>query len=144
MAMNLKKTYGYNKKMAQEGVWVDIGDGASIKVAKLGTIAYQNTVQRHARKYQALTRVGRLNAKEMVELTAGALADCILLDWKNILDENDNPLPYNRENAYKLLVEYEEFRNLVESYANDTDLFRDNVIDIESDSKNSLITSSGT
>lgn len=144
MAMDLKKQFGYNKKIARDGVWVDLQDDGSvaIKVAKIGTLDYLNTVNKFSRKYQAQARLNRMTAEQIVELNARVLSDCILLDWKGI-EEDGNPIPYTRENAYRILKEYDDLRSMVEAHANDSDLFQDNIIDIEADSKNSLTTSNG-
>jgi hypothetical protein len=143
MALDFKKTFGYNRTKADEGMWADIGHGASIKVAKIGTIKYQNTMIRHTRKYQAQFRVNRYTAEATIDIAASTLADCILLDWKGITEDGQE-VPYSRANAYRLLKESDDFRSLVEMYGNDADLFQDNIIDVEDDQKNLPITSNGT
>lgn len=145
MPLDFKKAYGYNKKNAQDGMWVSLDEenGVSIKVAKIGTVVYLNTVQKHARKYQALARVNRLTAEQTLEINAKTLADCILLDWKGVM-EDGVLIEYSPANAYRILKEYDEFRNLVELHASDPELFQDNIIDMEADSKNSLTISNGT
>lgn len=143
MALDFKKTFGYNQAKAEEGMWVDIGEGASIKVAKIGTVRYQNIMIRHTRKYQAMIRANRLSAEATVEITANTLADCILLDWKGII-EDGHDLKYSRAEAYRLLKDSPDFRSLVELYGSDGDLFQDNIIDMEDDSKNLPHISNGT
>jgi hypothetical protein len=145
MAMDFKKTFGYNKTKAREGMWVTLDEAGEvkIKVAKLGTVEYLNTVNKYSRKYQAFTRLNRLSAEQIVDMSANTIADCILLDWKGV-EEDGQPVPYSRENAYRMLKEYDDFRSLVETHANDPDLFQDNIIDLESDSKNLPATSNGT
>ena len=145
MPLNFKKTFGFNKDKADEGVWVDIGNDALIKVAKLGTTRYQVALMKHTRKYQSLIRLNRLDPEGMAEITANTLADSILLDWKNIAeDDNGAIMPYTRANAYRMLKDYPDFRALVEMHANDPELFQDGVTDLEADSKNSPTISNGT
>src|SRR2546423_5872900 len=126
MPMDFKKTFGFDKAKAADGVWVDLGQDTHIKVAKLGTNQYQLALMRHTRKYQAQIRVNRLDPEAMAEITAHTLADSILLDWKGVV-EDEQPVPYNRQNAYRLLKEYPDFRALVEQHANDSELFQDQV-----------------
>jgi hypothetical protein len=142
MPMDLKKTFGYDKAKAADGVWVDLGNDTTIKIAKLGTNQYQLALMRHTRKHQAQLRSGYVDPELAADITANTLADAILLDWKNMM-EDDKIIPYSRANAYRLLKEYADFRTLVEQYANDRDLFQD-TLDLEADSKNSLPTSNGT
>ena len=142
MPMDFKKTFGYNKEKATEGIWIDIGQDASIKVAKLGTNQYQLALMRHTRKYQAQLRNNAIDPDIAAEITANTLADAILLDWKGF-EENGKRLPYSRANAFRLLKDSPDFRSDVERYANDRELFQDS-LDLDVDSKNSLPTSNGT
>lgn len=142
MSMDFKKTFGYDKSKAADGVWVDLGEDTKIKIAKLGTNQYQLALMRHTRKYQAMIRVNRLDPEAMADITANTLADSILLDWSGVM-EDGAPVPYNRPNAFRLLKEYPAFRELVEAHANDPLIFQDGM-DLEADTKNLLTTSNGT
>ena len=142
MPMDFKKAFGYDEKKADAGVWIDIADGISIKIAKLGTVKYQEALMRYTRRHQAIIRLNRLDPKMMADITANTLADSILLDWKGVIID-DIPIDYNRDNAYKMLKEYPDFRTLVENNANDASNFQDDAIDLEVDTKNLPITSNG-
>lgn len=141
MPMDFEAVYCVNESKASEGVWVNLVSGARIKVAKLGTVKYQNALMRHTRKYQAQIRVNRLDAETMNEITIKTLAECILLDWEDI-EIGGKPFPYNQKNAVFLMTRSSDFRTDVENSANNMELFQDQV-DLDADSKNLLTTSNG-
>ena len=131
--MKLSKIYGYDQDKAANGVWVDLEDGARIKVAKIGTATYTQALEKASRKYRIKIRTNTLKADEAMLISAQALADAILLDWQGFETEEGTILPYSHENALKALKEYPTFRDTVELHANDPENFQD---DIEVDAKN--------
>lgn len=142
--MDLKKTFGFNKEKAEQGVWFSYDETTRIKVAKIGTLKYQNVVTRLSKPYQSRIRNNRLTPEDATHLTAQVLAECILLAWEGLEEEGISVI-YSRAEALRLLETYVDFRAFVETCANDTEEFQEAgiIADGDADAKNSLISSNG-
>jgi hypothetical protein len=68
------------------------------------------------------------------------MAKFVLLDWKNIQDDDNKDVPYSKEMALKWLTEHSDFYRLVLDLSQDAGLYRDD----EGSAGNSLPTSSGS
>jgi hypothetical protein len=51
------------------------------------------------------------------------MADSILLDWRGV-EEAGQVLPYSKENAMRILLEYKDLRDQVTEIANEMESFR--------------------
>lgn len=122
--MDIRKAFGTREDLENEGVWVDIGDGARIKVARAGNRAHSEVIRRLRRQYQATRRGGKA-ADEMLErLSVEAMAEAILLDWQGF-KEDGQAVAYSPENAQRMLTAYKDFRELVAGLSTDMALFQE-------------------
>jgi hypothetical protein len=97
--MNLK-SYKQAETAAREGKWYAL-DGAEFLIASIASPAFERAAARYRRQFGLKDDkpdpvIGR-------KVTIHALADAVLLDWKNLEEEEGKPLPYSRENAIKVL-----------------------------------------
>lgn len=103
----------------EQGAWVDdipeMG-GLRLKVRGLGNTDFRKTQTRltEAEPRQYKPR-GRLLPERQDAITAICLLDTVLVDWDGLTDENDQPMPYSKEQAKVLLTEpaYRRFRDAV-------------------------------
>lgn len=122
--MDIKKQFGTNGSKEIEGAWIDLGEGASLKVARLGNKENRALIQKLTAPHRVALRNGKLGDDVIERITIEAMAATILLDWKGI-ELDGKALPYSRENAIKLLTEYKDFREQVSAFAADIALFQD-------------------
>lgn len=110
--------------LEEEGVWVDIGEGAQLKVARVGNPRYRSRVRELSKPYKRQIRADILPEDMSDEIVLRAFSETILLDWKGIEDDNGEPIPYSHENAYELLKGLRDFRTLVADVAQEQETFR--------------------
>lgn len=121
--VDFKKEFVTNKKLEDEGAWVDIGDDGAIKVARAGNkkaIAHMRTI---SAPYTSQIRFGKLPDDVATKIAIETIAETILLDWKGITYDG-KPLPYSKENAIRLLTESEDFRELVSNISSERKTFQ--------------------
>ena len=123
--MNLKDIKVDSSK-SEEGVWIEIDDGAELKIARQQNKNYVREMNKEfaARKIK-LKSLGRLDSLVLREITLRIAAKTILLDWKGLF-EGDKELKYSPEEAMRLMIDpdYQEFQNLVLELSDDAEHFR--------------------
>jgi len=111
---------------AENGVWVDMGNDARIKVARMNNKKYKRSIKTLSTPYKRMIQMNALPDDTAEQILNKAMAEAILLDWEG-LKLNGEELPYNRDNAMKILSDpaLEDFRNVVMDISNDMELFRE-------------------
>lgn len=107
--MDIGKEYGTDKAKEVEGIWVEMGDGAEVLVARIYNKNHNEAIKRLTNKNKTLSRNRKLTEEMILDLTCQGFAEAVLLDWKG-MKENGKNLPYSRENAYRILKQYPDFR----------------------------------
>jgi hypothetical protein len=122
--------YATDKAKSIEGVWVvvehdeDGNEMAKLLIAKANNTKFQEYLRVLSKPYQRQIAAGVADDNMLNGLLRRARAKYILLDWDGLLEEGEE-LPYNQENAEKVLqIEY--FSDLVEASSNDMALFLEN------------------
>lgn len=121
--MDIGKTYGTNKQLEEGGVWIELGDGASILVARAGNKENRAALKRLIAPHKVALRNDKLADEVLERLTIEAMAETILLGWKGIR-ENGKDVPYSRDNAVRLLTDYKDFRDQVSAFSTEMALFQ--------------------
>lgn len=112
---------------AEEGQWVDIGDGASVKVARIGNKAYNAFIKKATKPYAAALRSKTGLPDDVFEgILNKAYAETILLDWAGLEDDAGANLPYSKEKCLELFKdpEYKDFTELAVTLASEAETFR--------------------
>lgn len=113
-----------------DGVWVEIGDGARIKVARIGNPRHAAMLRRLSAPYRRQINNSTLPDDVAFRISGEAMADAILLDWEG-LELDGAPLLYSRQAAKDLLCnqQLKDFRSQVQAAAEDEEAFRQVVIE---------------
>lgn len=127
--MKLSK-FKQNVSSAQEGVWVDVGDGLEVKIARMGNKKYNETIRKLSKPYKTAIRNGTLADSVFEEMQNKAIAEAILLDWTG-LEDDKGEITYSTEEAFNILSnpEFEDFKKLVTDLAEEQETFRSIEID---------------
>lgn len=114
-----------NLDLESEGVWVELGEGARIKVARMNNPRHSAALRRITKPYRRQIEAGTLNEDISYRLIGEALAEGILLDWEGLTD-NGEEIKYSPKTAKDLLTnpQLRDFRGQVEAAATDAEQFR--------------------
>jgi hypothetical protein len=93
-----------------EGVWVDFGGEASFKIASLSNPDFQKAFSAKRSPYDKMRK--ELSDEEMLDIMTFCLARYVVLDWKNVF-ENNTEVPYSIEKAEDVLSRVEWVRERV-------------------------------
>lgn len=114
--------------LSENGVWVNnVVDDICVKVAANNNKKYLNEIQRLMKPYQrSYKSMGDSFNDIFTDIQNKAIAKAILLDWKNVEDDDGKQLVYSETEAYNLLKDPEnkEFRDLIISLSEENEVFR--------------------
>lgn len=97
-----------NSAALEEGRWVgDLPglDGVKFRVRGFGNKDYRRLMTKLQAKVSTADRITGKAAEMSDDLTNQLLVETILLDWSGIEDENENPIPYSKEQALEWLAD---------------------------------------
>ena len=106
-----------------QGVWVPIGDGARLLVARLNNEYYKQVFLNASRPFKTQVRTGTISEDQAEQILRECYSKAILLDWDGLQDDEGTDIPYSQEKAYELLG-IADFRALVEELAGTRELYR--------------------
>ncbi len=142
MAFDLKTQFETNEQLEIDGVWEDLDDeGAGLLIARVGNKAYLKAYQKVPIGVRRQLDSGSLPEGMGENIVCKLLARTILLDWRNLANDGEE-IPYNYENALKMLTSYKDFRDLVWTISTDQSRFREEAL--EEEAKNSKSASPGS
>lgn len=108
----LKKRFSSDKALSQNGVWltIDLEDGGQpleFLLASLGRAnrKWASEASRVYRHHKRKIEAGLMSDEESIERSLRVFCNTVLLDWRGVTDEDDQPIPYSSEEGYKLLSE---------------------------------------
>lgn len=132
----------YDTELAENGVWVPVGDGARIKVAKSGNRKHRQLVQQLRRPYRSYELAGKDLPEDIQrDIAVKATASTILLGWEGIQDDKGKDIPFTPENVKEALM-VDGFMSMVLGFANDEATFK--AVTKDDEVKNSSKSSSGS
>lgn len=83
-----------------EGVWIHWAAGIEFKLARIGNPKFKDAMRRRGAPYKRrINNDAELQERIMRECIPGT----IILDWRNIEDDNGSPLPYSDEACLKMM-----------------------------------------
>ena len=97
-----------DKDAKEDGVWVEMGGGASFKLASFDSVAFTEAFRKATKPYNDLGR--KIPEADQEVIMCKCMGQHIILDWKGVFD-GDNELPFSQEAATRLLSELEWIRD---------------------------------
>lgn len=103
----------------EEGDWVENipeFEGLRLKVKGLNNKSYRKLERQLMGQIPRAKRIGgTLDSEEQDKILATCLWQCCLMDWEGVTGDDEQPLPYSKEMARKLLFdpEFRRFREAV-------------------------------
>ena len=133
MSLDLSEAFGSNEKAEIAGVWIPLGSGAEIRIARLGNPEAQRAYRTLPVRIRRSIEQGLLDEKESLDFLNNFIITNIIKDWKGLVD-GGKVMKFSTENALKMLKKHRRFRDRIWELANDDEIF--NVDELEEDSKN--------
>ncbi len=129
-AVDIRKNYGTSPKLELEGAWTeDLGGGLKLKLARLKNPKFQKMYSRMMKPYQRQVRNGTLDTEVEERIITKCVVETVLLGWENLMLDGKIQ-EYSKENALRILSDpaLSDFRDLVVDLANDSQLFREEML----------------
>ena len=115
--MDIFYAFSTDNEAAEAGRDFPLGNGVTLKIAKLANAAFI------AKRRELIEEAGDLTDEASNQLLTRCMAHTTLVGWSGPLAFKGRPLAYSPENA-EILLGVEEFRDLVLEIAGDADNFR--------------------
>jgi len=132
MAKGVKlSSFKTDGKKETEGVWYDFGAGCQLKISRNTRPEFREYTTTSLRPLIKALRSGRISQTEIEQvkkITREGYAKFILLDWKGLLDDAGNEIPFTYDRALEALS-IDDFFEEVRIFAEDADNFRKDVIE---------------
>jgi hypothetical protein len=115
--MDLAKEFGTDPTKEAEGVWFDIrGAGFLLKRA--------NNPEFRARSFKLARQNRRARRDEAAdEVTTDLIVNTVLMDWRDV-EERGEPLPFSKENAKRVLLQYRDLLDEIFERASDIEAYQ--------------------
>ncbi len=121
-------SFKYDRNKEEDGVWFTTLEGLELKIARLGNSKAAKLTRKLAIENQRALRRDK-SGDLLLELAIKVHAKHILVDWKNVLEEDEKTIiPYSSKKAEELFTEFPAFLEEVLEYATREDEFREEVI----------------
>jgi hypothetical protein len=102
--------------LENEGVWTDY-KGSKFLIASSGSTKFQRLFTRLQMPYRKDIDKRRLDPETQLDIMCKAMSKAMLLDWKDVVDNSGNPVPFDKDVAYKALKGNSDFREFVSNFA---------------------------
>lgn len=114
-----------DKTKVEEGVILDFGP-FEIKISRAGrgNRNFQKIAEKKLQAYEKPIQNKTITEEQMTEVMAEIYADAVILGWKNVKDRQGKPMPYNRANVIKLLMDLPDLFAQIRDYATDLHNFK--------------------
>jgi len=138
--MSLYKQFATNSEKETEGVKIefheatnDDGSVPSFFVSRMGKTnkRYSKALEAATRPYRRQIELGTMNNDTAETLFLGVFVDTVLKGWENVKDANGNELPFNKQNAVKLLTDLPDVYDRLQEEAKLSANFRDVALEEE-------------
>lgn len=125
----------------EEGVWTKY-EGSDFRIAHVNNPKFQSYFTKLQLPHKRQIDKGTLDADTQLEIMCKAMSRYVLVGWQNVINNDEEPVPYTVDAAQKVLIENADFREFVQDFAMDLSNFREEVI--SETGKSSSSTSNGS
>ena len=117
-------------RKVEEGRWETYSAGIQLRIASTSSIAYRRARNDILKPYMRGTRSRAIDPDRVIELLKPAVARYLLLDWRNIEDDNGKAIKYSPEKAMEFFDDpaLKDFYEFVLEVAGETDLYRQQAV----------------
>ena len=139
------KTIKSDTQKEHEGVWETYpGTDLQLLIARLRTPAFERATRQLIKPTARRGTSATATERESMDKLAPAVAQYVLLGWKNLDDENGQPIAYSYEKALELLrtPELHDLYSFVLEIAGDAETYRQDYL--QDSAKNSGSASTGS
>jgi hypothetical protein len=135
--MSIYHTFGTDKELEKNGVWMDVDENTRFLIARIGTVgcAYDKLLKAATKPYRRAIENETIAPELVRKIITETFAKTALMDWRNVKDEEGNDIPFSKENAAKLLADLPDLANDLLEFARDYQNYRK--AQLEEDAKNS-------
>lgn len=123
MGFNIER-FATDETLETEGVWVEAGSGLRLKIARLNNAAYEEELRRLGKPYVRQIRLGTVDNSVLETIAIKAVAKHVLKGWEGLEDEKGKTIQYTTNKAEEVLLKYRDFYRLVNEFAQEQDLYR--------------------
>lgn len=111
---SLDKVFRRDDSLEVEGVWFDFGV-IQIKMARAGggNKKFAASLAKKMKPYQGSLQFESLPLETRERVFQELYAESVILDWKGVLDEDQNPYPFTYDNVIEFFQQYPEVFNMV-------------------------------
>jgi len=106
------------------GVWADFLE-SKFRVAHISNNKFQRALARLQQPYRRKIESGTMDPKVSKDLLCKAMAEGILLEWKNVVDGEGQQVEYTPERGFVALSKNTEFRDFISDFAINLANFRE-------------------
>jgi|TARA_R100000501_G_C2618568_1_gene112040 hypothetical protein len=130
-----------NPESSVEGIWVTYMYDIELKIARLGNSKYKEYAAKLLAPFVRESRGKVLPDERLEKVTKPAVANCILVDWRNIQNDDGTEFEYSPEKALEILSDdkYVDLYEFVMLTSGNSEIFR---AELQEDSAGNLEKSS--
>jgi len=121
--MDIKESFGVDKRKEVEGVWEDLGGGTMVLVARAGNPKFTRLLQKLSRPHRHAIKSDSLPEDVAMEMLIKTMSKTVLLDWDG-MKEDGKEIVYSSNEAVRLLTEYPDFRDYISGLSRSMEIFR--------------------
>ena len=119
---NTYELFETDPDLEQDGCWFNFGNGR-VKLSYIDNVDYQAYISEQMRPYAEAHARGLLRDSDVVhKITARGFAKFIIKGWEGVTNREGEPLEFNEENAYQILLDLKHMlrlcRDLASNFAN--------------------------
>lgn len=124
MTSNIHEMFATDANREAEGFWHPISDTISFLMARAGggNSGYSKSLEVRTRPHRRKIDNDDMDLALANTIMIEVFAETVIRDWKGITDEDGNVMPFNKENAVKLLTQlpdlFNELREVAAKQAN--------------------------
>lgn len=116
----------FDEKLASidQGVWVKY-EGSEFLVAHSSNLKFQRALARLQSPHRRKIDKGVMDPGEMKNILCRAIAEAILMDWKNVKSKSGDVVAYDVEKGFQALRNSDEFRDFIQEFSTEIANFKE-------------------
>lgn len=124
--MSTYNTFKTNPQSEIEGFVADLGEPGKFTICRAGgaNANYYKALQRLSQPHRQAIRNEMIDPEVQARIIREAFAEAVVIGWEGVTDENEQPLPYSKENAIKLFNDLPDLFAQIQGWATNMANFR--------------------